>query len=479
MVIESNGTAPAPQELETFLSPEEKRKEKVVSTYNMTKDPEAGDFDPFAERKLENPTSDMDTLTHLLKASLGTGILAMPKAFKCVGLISGIFFTILVAVVCTHCSYILIKCSHVLYKKTKRTQMTFPEVGQASLENGPQALRSWGNAFRIFILVCLFATYFGTSSVYTVIVAKNILQVVCYHLGKPEDDLDIRLFIIALLLPLIFMAWIRNLKYLAPVSMIANAFMALGLAITFYYLVGTGDLKIDQISNMLIKPVVEWPEFFSLSIFAMEAIGVVMPLENAMKTPRSMLGVCGVLNKGMSGVTLVYILLGFLGYLRYGESVKDSITLDLAIEELPARIVKISIAIAVYCTYGLQFFVCIEIMWNSIKEKFTKRPDLADYIMRTIMVTASVSLAVAVPTIGPFMGVIGAFCFSILGLIAPAFIEVITYWDIGFGATKYIIWKNVLVVIFGLFALIFGTKDAVIEILRVYTAQPPAVQGSN
>lgn len=50
----------------------------------------------------------MDTLTHLLKASLGTGILAMPKAFKCAGLYSGIFFTILVAVICTHCSYVLV-----------------------------------------------------------------------------------------------------------------------------------------------------------------------------------------------------------------------------------------------------------------------------------------------------------------------------------------------------------------------------------
>ncbi|KAL0852168.1 hypothetical protein ABMA28_000403 [Loxostege sticticalis] len=469
MVVESNGGVPAPQELETFLSPEEKSKEKIVKTYSMTKDAESADFDPFAERKLDNPTSNMDTLTHLLKASLGTGILAMPMAFKNAGLVSGIFFTILVAVVCTHCSYVLVKCAHVLYKKTRRTNMTFPEVGEAALANGPEGLRRYAYSFRIFILVSLFATYFGTCSVYTVIVARNILQVVAYHMGKEEEEVEIRIFIIALLLPLIFMSWVRNLKYLAPISMIANVFMGLGLGITFYYLVGTGELKTDKIKDMLFKPPGEWAEFFSLSIFAMEAIGVVMPLENAMKTPRAMLGFCGVLNKGMSGVTLVYILLGFLGYLRFGETVSDSITLDLDKTLIPAQIVKIAIAIAVFCTYGLQFFVCIEIMWNGIKDKFTKRPDLADYITRTIMVTVCVLLAVAVPTIGPFMGVIGAFCFSILGLIAPAFIEVITYWDIGFGPGHYLIWKNVLVLIFGMFALIFGTKDAIIKIAAVYS----------
>lgn len=151
-------------------------------------------------------------------------------------------------------------------------------------------------------------------------------------MGQKEEDVEIRIFIIALLLPLIFMAWVRNLKYLAPVSMVANVFMGLGLGITFYYLVGTGDLNINKVQLFTFPT--EWPEFFSLTIFAMEAIGVVMPLENAMKTPRSMLGFCGVLNKGMSGVTLVYILLGFLGYLRYGDQVCDSITLNLDINDM-------------------------------------------------------------------------------------------------------------------------------------------------
>jgi len=59
-----------------------------------------------------------------------------------------------------------------------------------------------------------------------------------------------------------------------------------------------------------------------------------MPLENNMKTPRSSLGVFGVLNVGMGGVTIVYILLGFLGYLKYGEATESSITLNLPTEDM-------------------------------------------------------------------------------------------------------------------------------------------------
>lgn len=51
---------------------------------------------------------DIGTLVHLLKSSLGTGVLAMPMAFKNGGLIFGFVGTIVVGIICTHCVYILV-----------------------------------------------------------------------------------------------------------------------------------------------------------------------------------------------------------------------------------------------------------------------------------------------------------------------------------------------------------------------------------
>lgn len=206
--------------------------------------------------------------------------------------------------------------------------MNFSEVAEAAFAHGPKWGRKFAKFFKILILQSLFWTYFGTCSVYTVIIATNFKQVIEYQFGL--EDLNLRLCIAALLIPLIILAWVPNLKYLAPVSMIANFFMGIGLGITFYYLVK--DLKPFE-SVPAIGKVSEMPEFFSITIFAMEAIGVVMPLENQMKTPQKFVGICGVLNLGMSGVTLVYILLGFLGYLCYGDQTLDSITLNLPTEE--------------------------------------------------------------------------------------------------------------------------------------------------
>jgi len=439
------------------------------------KDPEAAfmnsdakdSFDPFKQRKVDHPTTDCDTLTHLLKASLGSGILAMPDAFKNLGLSAGVIGTVLVAVVCTHCSYILVKCAHELYYRTRVTAMSFADVGEVAFANGPPWAQRYSMLARRTILVGLFMTYFGTCSVYTVIVANNFQQVIEHHTGTALDQ---RIYIAALLLPLILLGFVPNLKYLAPISMIANFFMAIGLIITIYYLVQ----DIPDVSSLphFSGTIYTIPQFFSIVIFAMEAIGVVMPLENNMKNPRHFLGLGGVLNQGMAGVTMVYILLGFLGYLKYGDETKGSITLNLPTDEIAAQSVKILIALAVYCTYGLQFYVCFEIAWNRIKDSVKKRPVVSEYALRTFLITLTVVLAVVVPTISPFISLIGALCFSMLGLIVPALIEIVTFWDNGLGPHRWRLWKNIIVSIFGVIALLFGSYTSIVEIVKLYKETP-------
>ena len=48
-----------------------------------------------------------------------------------------------------------------------------------------------------------------------------------------------------------------------------------------------------------------------------------------MRNPRDLIGWNGVLNTSMVIVTCLYIAVGFFGYLKYGEDVVGSITLNL------------------------------------------------------------------------------------------------------------------------------------------------------
>lgn len=53
-----------------------------------------------------------------------------------------------------------------------------------------------------------------------------------------------------------------------------------------------------------------------------------------MKTPKGFGGACGVLNVGMVFVTVLYVGMGFVGYWKYGDLSKASITLNFPATEL-------------------------------------------------------------------------------------------------------------------------------------------------
>jgi amino acid permease len=87
-----------------------------------------------------------------------------------------------------------------------------------------------------------------------------------------DPDWDVRIYMAILLPFLIIFSLVRNLKYLAPFSMIANGLIAAGLGITFYYIFS------DLPSIETVRKISSWKEmplFFGIAIFALEGIGVV------------------------------------------------------------------------------------------------------------------------------------------------------------------------------------------------------------
>jgi len=70
---------------------------------SLSEDP----YHPFEHRD-PNGASAGGALAHLLKSSLGTGILAMPMAFHNAGLAFGMAMTLIVGFLCTHCVHILV-----------------------------------------------------------------------------------------------------------------------------------------------------------------------------------------------------------------------------------------------------------------------------------------------------------------------------------------------------------------------------------
>jgi len=88
--------------------------------------------------------------------------------------------------------------------------MTFAEIAEAAFQKGPKWCRGFAPVAKFSILFGLFLTYFGTCSVYTVIVASNFEQLIAHWTGTA---VSLRMLICAMLIPLILIAWVPNLKY--------------------------------------------------------------------------------------------------------------------------------------------------------------------------------------------------------------------------------------------------------------------------
>ena len=106
-----------------------------------------------------------------------------------------------------------------------------------------------------------------------------------------------------------------------------------------------------------------------------------------MREPRAMRGWNGVLNTSMVIVTCLYIATGFFGYLKYGDDVKGSITLNLPDKEWLAQIIIVMMSLAIFFSYGLQFYVPLELILPSLQAKVSENFHLAaEFILRYSLV---------------------------------------------------------------------------------------------
>lgn len=422
-------------------------------------DAECG-YDPFQHRRVPHSTTNFETLIHLLKGSLGTGILAMPLAFRHAGLYFGLIATFVIGFICTYCIHVLVRCSYILCQRMKVPSLSFADVAENAFLTGRPSLRKYSGFARGLVDLFLCVDLLGCCCVYVVFVSKNLKQVADFY----DYKLELSIWMLILLIPLILLNLIRNLKFLAPFSMIANVLTAAAMTITFYYIFNGGWAPANEQA-----PIADWnslPLFFGTAIFALEGIGVVMPLENNMKTPQNFLGCPGVLNLGMFLVVSLYTGFGFFGYLKFGNNIQGSITLNLPQGDILAQSVKVMIAVAIFVTYSLQFYVPMEIIWKSIKHRFTSNETVYEYILRVFLVICTVVIAILVPELGPFISLIGAVCLSMLGLIFPSIIEIITYQAEPGKISPLMIFKNIFIISFGILGFVTGAYTSIFEIIR-------------
>lgn len=149
-------------------------------------------------------------------------------------------------------------------------------------------------------------------------------------------------------------------------------------------------------------------------------------------------------------------------------------------------------AIAIFLSYSLQFYVPMNIIWPKISQKFPNEQAKiqGEYAIRVLLVVFtckyqifvfihnyydslscvlvncyvfSVMLAATIPNLGAVISFVGSVSSSMLALIFPPIIELITFWDCGL--TRVMIVKDVSIALFGILGFVAGTYTSIENIL--------------
>lgn len=132
-----------------------------------------------------------------------------------------------------------------------------------------------------------------------------------------------------------------------------------------------------------------------------------------------------------------------------------------------AQVVQACISAAVFFTFMLQFYVPMDITWRNIKDRIPEeRHNLSQVIMRTTCVCFVVGVAAAAGHhLDALIDLVGALFLSTLGLVVPAILDIVVKWK-NWGYFNWILFKDVILIIFGLFGTISGSYFAINNFLK-------------
>lgn len=255
--------------------------------------------------------------------------------------------------------------------------------------------------FLIFFAQC------GGSVAYLVFIGQNLSSVFQGH------GLAMSYYIFLIAVVEVVLSWIPSLAALAPFSIFADICNAIAMGIVVKEDIQkaiAGGISFDKrtaiTSNMRGLPFAG-----GMAVFCFEGFGMTLALESSMKDKAAF---PKVLAQAFVGITTVYVLFGFSGYMAYGDETRDIITLNLP-NTWSTKAIQVGLCVGLVFTFPMMLHPINEIVEDKLKQSswFEKIQDsnnvfsgkqlkVATYISRAIIVLGLAMLASFVPGFGLF-----------------------------------------------------------------------------
>ena len=257
--------------------------------------------------------SNMQTLTNMIRCSVGAGVLSLSHGFKEAGIIAG-FLGIL--------GYGLLNAYNVnqilcVFNKVNdgRSNLGLAKLAKITFQRSRFGVcNRIAKSVEVVVNIMLIFVQIGVISVLMVFVGRMAKEVmdIAFPNFSPFNISHVITAILVLLMPYSF---VTSLKLQSIFSTISNFINIICLIVIFQY----AFQHLQPVVNLTMFG--DFHGFFSLLgtvMFSFHTVPVSLPLRAHMKTPEDFGGCTGVVTLGTTIITVMYSAVGFYGYLAFG-----------------------------------------------------------------------------------------------------------------------------------------------------------------
>lgn len=354
---------------------------------------------PRRRRDDAHRTSTTKAVLLLLKAFIGTGVLFLPRGFRNAGWLFSVSSLLFFGLVSYWCFMLLIN--------TRKT------LGTASYGDIGSSL--FGSKMRYSILTSIVLSQIGFAAAYIVFTATNLRA---FMVSAFNRDYSIEMYIFLQLAIFIPLSLTRKIAKLSGTALVADIFILLGLIYVYYYCcfvsASRGFATVKTFNN-------DWTVFIGTAIFTYEGIGLLIPIQESMKSPNKFPVLLGWV---MFTATVVFISSGLVGYLAFGEDTDTVILLNFPQDSIYVSIVQFLYAMAILLSTPLQLFPAIRILENGLFERSGKHNNKVkwrkNYFRIALVLITALSGWVGAANLDKFVSVIGSVaCVPLIYIYPP------------------------------------------------------------
>ncbi|KAJ4869860.1 Amino acid transporter ANT1 [Raphanus sativus] len=403
-------------------------------------------------------TSAIQTLGNIIVSIVGTGVLGLPYAFRIAGWFAGSLGVVIVGFATYYCMLLLIQC---------RDKLEAEEGQEESKTYGDLGFKCMGTKGRYLTEFLIFTAQCGGSVAYLVFIGRNMSSIFASY------GLSMVSFILILVPIEVALSWITSLSALSPFSIFADICNIIAMCFVVkenVEMVIGGDFSFGD-RTAVSSSIGGLPFAGGVAVFCFEGFAMTLALENSMKDREAF---PKLLAKVLAGITFVYVLFGFCGYMAYGDETKDIITLNLP-KNWSAIAVQIGLCVGLTFTFPIMVHPLNEIIEQKLKridwlqkhhhhEYSNETGSVSKYVIfttRTLLVVGLAAIASLVPGFGTFASLVGSTLCALISFVLPA------SYHLTLLGPSLSLWNksvDVFIVICGLLFAVYGTYNTIVGV---------------